>query len=161
LSLDKQLEELKAEYINTEPFESLLDYEVWSNKVSSLLYFDIDSSTRFKSFSGNAYVSWRMGDEEKANAFIKRSVEILDKAIVEAKSNAEAKEEKTPNIPVELIVPPKVTLRWLIDHVDIKHWVIAFSILITVFSTGVWVGQSDIYTKIFTESNMPNKSERE
>jgi hypothetical protein len=46
---------------------------------------------------------------------------------------------------VQLPVPEKLTISWLMKHVEIKHWFIVLAILGAVFSAGLWVGKSDIY----------------
>lgn len=49
----------------------------------------------------------------------------------------------------ELIPPPKVTIGWLVTHVDWKHWVAAVGILATVFVGGIQSTKLTLVQELF------------
>lgn len=145
MSLVNNLENLKKERSEALPFDDLLEFENWADEVLPLLRFSTSLFSRFNSCITSAKVTHRMGNHVDSATNMNEAIGILNQAITEAQREDQAIEFK------ELAYPDKVTVRWLLNHVEVKHWLLAVSILASAFVAGVSVGQSEIYHNFFSE----------
>jgi len=150
LNLVQQLEALKKERSDSMPFNNLIEFEQWADKVLPLLNFSQSHYNKFDNAVTRSTVTYRMNNNIDAATNMNEAIGILNQAITIAKTD----KEKTQIISVSnLEAPAKVTINWLLTHVDFKHWVLLASIFTAIFSAGVWVGQSELYRLIINQSS--------
>jgi hypothetical protein len=140
------LKALRKERTMSSPFPNLIDFESWADNVTPLLSFNIKIQSEFKQAVTSAVVSSRMNYEEDAHTSINDAIGILNQAILLPDSP-----ENTVLKINELEPPKKITIPWLIQHVEVKHWAMVITILVALFSAGVYFGNTDLY-KSFTVS---------
>ncbi|PWF64017.1 hypothetical protein CBX96_07435 [Shewanella sp. BC20] len=59
------------------------------------------------------------------------------------------KEKNTSDRYSSKISDEKVTMKWLINHVEVKHWIAAVSIIFIVFVSGIKASEFDFVKQIF------------
>lgn len=138
------LKALRKERAISSPFPNLIDFESWADNVIPLLNFNIKIQSEFKQAVTSAVVSFRMNYREDAHASINDAIGILNQAI-----QLPVPEESIVLQSNELKYPEKLTIPWLIQHVEIKHWIMVITIILASFSAGVYFGDTDLY-KSFT-----------
>jgi len=87
MNIIDELEKLKKERSVSAPFESLEEFEKWSDAVLPLLVFSERLSSEFSQSVTNATVTARMGSPEDAKTNMNNAISVLNQAIVSAKLN--------------------------------------------------------------------------
>ncbi|WP_299262719.1 hypothetical protein [uncultured Psychrosphaera sp.] len=146
------LKALRKERSMASPFPNLIDFESWADNVIPLLSFNTKIQSEFKQAVTSAVVSSRMNYGEDAHTSINDAIGILNQAILLPEP-----QESVALINNELKAPEKLTIPWLIQHVEIKHWVMAITIVFASFSAGVYFGGTDLY-KSFSVSQKTQKN---
>lgn len=87
MNIIDELEKLKKERSASAPFESLEEFEKWSDVVLPLLAFSESLSGEFSRSVTNATVTARMGSPEDAKTNMNNAIGVLNRAILSAKLN--------------------------------------------------------------------------
>ncbi|NIY86135.1 hypothetical protein [Vibrio campbellii] len=106
-------------------FGSIENFEAWCDEVQPLLHFS------------------------------QKHERVFDQAIVFGKTIKTASELEA-GVQQEssgVAYPEKVTLLWLVKHVEVKHWLGAAVFIIAVFTAGIKVGNSAFYQDYFQASS--------
>lgn len=150
-----ELQKLKRERSDDIPFPNLIDFEKWADQVLPLLSFSESFSLKFSQAVLRAKVTYRAGRNTiDATTNMNEAIGVLNQALIFIQTDSYLKD--TANKNEKLQVPEKLTFPWLVQHVDIKHWFFALSVLTSIFCAGIWVGQSGIY-KTFTSEILKSK----
>jgi hypothetical protein len=148
------LKALRKERSMSSPFPNLIDFESWADNVTPLLSFNIKIQSEFKQAVMSAGVSSRMNYGEDAHTSINDAIGLLNQAILLPESPESIAPQSN-----KLEPPQKITIPWLIQHVEIKHWIMAITIVFTSFGAGIYFGDTDLY-KSFSVSQKDLKDQK-
>ncbi len=101
MNIIDELEKLKKERCASSPFNSLEEFEKWSDAVRPLLAFSEKLSGEFSQAVTSATVTARIGSPEDAKTNMNNAIGILNQAIVSAKLNHQKSSE--PQNPLETV----------------------------------------------------------
>lgn len=101
MNIIDELEKLKKERSASAPFDSLEEFEKWSDAVRPLLAFSEKLSGEFSRAVTSATVTARMGSPEDAKTNMNNAIGVLNQAIVSAKLNHQKSSE--PQKPLETV----------------------------------------------------------
>ena len=132
-------------------FGSIENFEAWCDEVQPLLHFSQKHERVFEQAKSAALVTYRIGSKQDAVNNINEAIGIVNQAIVFGKTIKTASELEA-GVQQEssgVAYPEKVTLLWLVKHVEVKHWLGAAVFIIAVFTAGIKVGNSAFYQDYF------------
>jgi len=142
VTLIEDLENLKQVGTEGLPFNSLIDFEQWSNHVSPLLSFDKKLKNSFDECVTSGKITFRTSSKQYADTNMNKAIGILNQAIVTAKKGVEYKELSKKK---ELLPPEKLTIYWLLKHIEIKHWLWVSTLAGSIFTAGAVISEAGIY----------------
>lgn len=147
--LHKKLSELLAQAVaEPQPLASI-NRGLWLDHVTPYLRFNDEYYNKFKANSG--YLRVTGFTREQVQSAWRGCISVLRQAIITLEID-ESKESITLAETTEPLLPPeKVTLAWLWNHTPAGIWGTALALLAggltAAFSSGVWVGQSALYSQ--------------
>ncbi|UTW44507.1 NUDIX domain-containing protein [bacterium SCSIO 12696] len=145
MSLSEDLLRLRKDRVDGVPFETLIEFEEWADKVSPLLYFDTALKSSFEQSIISAKVTYRMGNKADSTASMNEAIGILNQAIVISEN---AVKQECDAQKKELLPPEKITISWLLDHVEVKHWVGVATIVASIFTAGMAFSGAGVYKNL-------------
>lgn len=126
-------------------FSTIEEFEIWCDEVEPLLSVSGKHEREFVQAKNRAISCYRIDSYRDYFSNMDEAIGVLNRAIkfLEVKPSAEA------GTSTELTYPEKVTIPWLIRHVEIKHWVALAGVAVAIFFAGVNLGSSDFYQSYF------------
>lgn len=138
---------------DTFAFANYDEFLPWSDDVSPLLEFDETLYKKFVFWSDHVKSAYNMGRENHHEA-LGECIGIVNQAITKLEiPSTEIDSEKSQLKEIEY--PKKVTLRWLYHHVPWSFWAWFIGLLISAFSLGAVVSETEFYKSFKSSSNKP------
>jgi hypothetical protein len=128
---------------DTSAFANYDEFLPWSDDVSPLLEFDDALCKKFEFWSDHVKSAYNMGRETHHEA-LGECIGVVNQAIKKLEiptANIESDKPQTK----EIEYPNKVTLKWLYHHVPWSFWAWLIGLLISAFSLGVVVSETELY----------------
>lgn len=152
-ALIEKLESLKKE--RGYQFPAIEEFELWCDEVEPLLSVSSKHEREFVQAKSRAITCYRIGSYPDYFSNMDEAIGVLNRAI----KFLEIKPTEESQVSTELAYPEKVTIPWLLRHVEIKHWVALAGIAVAIFIAGVNLGSSSFYQS-YLQSESPEESSR-
>ena len=151
----QELKSLQFKRSDTSPFESHIAFRAWADRTIPFLSFDKGMQSSFKSAVSTAELLNEMSGVEYPVRAVNEAIGILNQAIAafelrekEAEAGVVAAAPPSTPLPPNLEPPPKVTIRWLIDHLPVPLAVAGGAVLISAFGLGIAFSETKLYALI-------------
>lgn len=133
----------KPEIVNG--FKSKQDVLIWGSQITPLLNFDSELHDKFAYFLSQVNILGRGKDFHMS--LIKDMVKIVQSAIYKLETTPNEDKVNTVNNHI-LLPPPLVTLKWLLEHVPWKYWLLLVGLLISAFTLGIRFSETNLYKSL-------------
>jgi hypothetical protein len=144
----EELKSLQHKRSETSPFESHTAFREWADRATPLLSFDKGMQSSFKSAVSNADLLNEINGSESPVRAINEAIGILNQATAAfglREKEAEAGAVANTTLPPNLEPPPKVTIRWLIDHLPVPLALAGGVALVSAFALGLAFSETQMY----------------
>lgn len=135
-------------------FSTIEEFELWCDEVEPLLSVSDKHEREFVQAKNRAISCYRIDSYRDYFSNMDEAIGVLNRAItfLESKPTADA------GTSTELAYPQKVTIPWLIRHVEVKHWVALAGLAVAIFFAGVNLGSSEFYQSYFQSESSEESS---
>lgn len=151
-ALIEKLESLKKE--RGYQFSTIEEFELWCDDVEPLLSISSKHEREFVQAKSRAITCYRIGSYADYFNNMDEAIGALNRAI----KFLEIRPNEDGEVPAELAYPEKVTIPWLLRHVEIKHWVALAGMAVAIFIAGVNLGSSSFYQSYFHSESSEESS---
>ncbi|WP_057833214.1 hypothetical protein [Colwellia sp. TT2012] len=136
---------------DTSSFANYDEFLPWSDDVSPLLEFDDALCKKFEFWSDHVKSAYNMGRETHHEA-LGECIGVVNQAIKKLEiPTADIELDKPQSKEIEY--PNKVTLKWLYHHVPWTFWAWIIGLLLSAFSLGVAVSETEFYKTLKSDSS--------
>ena len=159
----QELKSLQFKRSDTSPFESHIAFRAWADRTIPFLSFDKGMQSSFKSAVSTAELLNEMSGVEYPVRAVNEAIGILNQAIAafelrekEAEAGVVAAAPPSTPLPPNLEPPPKVTIRWLIDHLPVPLAVAGGAVLLSAFALGLAFAETQMYALLRAKATNEN-----